>query len=155
MQSSPRFKLFSQPIDRYAIGVIVVLSVMIAVLLWAGDRTAPQVRDFSWQGQKIDATNISFALTFNRPMDRDSVEKNLKFEPPLAGKISWSSRRMSYTPLAPAIYGKSYTVKLEDAYDRFSSEISKKKPVAPFVAASPRLTLILLTSAYRLKNRGD
>jgi hypothetical protein len=135
MQSSPRLKLFSQPIDRYAIGVIVVLSVMIAVLLWAGDRTAPQVRDFSWQGQKIDATNISFALTFNRPMDRDSVEKNLKFEPPLAGKISWSSRRMSYTPLAPAIYGKSYTVKLEDAYDRFSSEISKKKPVAPFVGS--------------------
>ncbi|PZU95410.1 MAG: hypothetical protein DCE90_12745 [Pseudanabaena sp.] len=135
MQFSPRSKLFSQPIDRYAIGVIVVLSVMIAVLLWSGDRTAPQVRDFSWQGQKVDATNVSFTLTFNRPMDRDSVEKNLQIEPPLAGKISWSSRRMSYTPLAPAIYGKSYTVKLENAYDRFSSEISQKKPLKPFVGS--------------------
>ncbi|OIP74262.1 MAG: hypothetical protein AUK48_09680 [Oscillatoriales cyanobacterium CG2_30_44_21] len=133
MQSSPRSKLFAQPIDRFAIGVIAILSVMIAVLLWSGDRTLPQVRDFSWQGQKIDATNISFALTFSRPMDRDSVEKNLQIEPPLAGKISWSSRRMSYTPLVPAIYGKSYTVKLADAYDRFSSEISKKKSIAPFV----------------------
>ena len=135
MQLSPRFKLFSQPLDRYAIGLVAVLSVAIAILLWVGDRTAPQVKDFSWQGQKIDATNISFALTFSRPMDRDSVEQNLKFEPPLAGKISWSSRRMSYTPLAPASYGKSYTVKLENAYDRFASESGEKQAIEPFTGS--------------------
>ncbi|MFM7599669.1 MAG: Ig-like domain-containing protein [Pseudanabaena sp.] len=135
MQLSPRFKLFSQPLDRYAIGLVAVLSVAIAILLWVGDRTAPHVRDFSWQGQKIDATNISFALTFNRPMDRDSVEQNLKFDPPLEGKISWSSRRMSYTPLAPASYGKSFTVKLENAYDRFASESGEKKVIEPFTGS--------------------
>ncbi|WP_434688235.1 Ig-like domain-containing protein [Pseudanabaena minima] len=132
MQLSPRFKLFSQPLDRYAIGLVAVLSVAISILLWIGDRTAPQVRDFSWQGQRIDASNISFSLTFNRPMDRDSVKQNLKFAPPLEGKISWSSRRMSYTPLAPASYGKSYTVKLENAYDRFASESGKKQAIDPF-----------------------
>jgi hypothetical protein len=135
MQLSPRFKLFSQPLDRYAIGLVAVLSVAIAILLWVGDRTAPQVRDFSWQGQKIDATNISFSLTFSRPMDRDSVEQNLKFDPPLAGKISWSSRRMSYTPLAPASYGKSYTVKLENAYDRFARESGEKQAIEPFTGS--------------------
>ena len=135
MQLSPRFKLFSQPLDRYAIGLATLLTVAIAILLWVGDRTAPQVKDFSWQGQKIDATNISFALTFSRPMDRDSVEQNLKFEPPLAGKISWSSRRMSYTPLAPASYGKSYTVKLENAYDRFASESGEKQAIEPFTGS--------------------
>jgi hypothetical protein len=135
MQLSPRFKWFSQPLDRYAIGLVAILSVAIAILLWVGDRTAPQVRDFSWQGQRIDATNISFALTFSRPMDRESVEKNLKFEPPLAGKISWSSRRMSYTPLAPATYGKAYTVKLDNAYDRFASESSQKKAINPFTGS--------------------
>ena len=62
MQLSPRFKLFSQPLDRYAIGLATLLTVAIAILLWVGDRTAPQVREFSWQGQKIDATNISFSL---------------------------------------------------------------------------------------------
>lgn len=132
MQLSPRFKLFSQPIDRYAIGLGVILSIAIAILLWVGDRTVPEVRQFSWQGQKIDAKNISFALAFNRPMDRDSVEKNLIFEPSLAGKFSWSSRRMSYTPLSPATYGKSYTVKLSNAYDRFSGESGQKRAIAPF-----------------------
>ena len=143
MQSNNRFKWFSQlfdrPFDRYALGLAVVLSLAIATLLWTGDRTAPQVREFSWQGQRIDASNISFLLSFNRPMDRESVEKNLKFEPPLAGKISWSARRMSYTPLSPATYGKSYSVKLENAYDRFANESGKsgqsslKIPIAPFV----------------------
>ena len=143
MQSNNRFKWFSQlfdrPFDRYALGLAVVLSVAIATLLWTGDRTAPQVREFSWQGQRIDASNISFLLSFNRPMDRESVEKNLKFEPPLAGKISWSARRMSYTPLSPATYGKSYSVKLENAYDRFANESGKsgqsslKIPIAQFI----------------------
>ncbi len=135
MQLRPRFKWFSQPLDRYAIGLVALLSVAIAVLLWIGDRTAPQVKDFSWQGQRIDATNVSFTLIFNRPMNRESVEQNLKFEPPLSGKISWSSRRMSYTPLAPAIYGKSYTVKLENSYDRFASESGKKITIDPFTGS--------------------
>ncbi|PZO40660.1 MAG: hypothetical protein DCF19_12320 [Pseudanabaena frigida] len=132
MQLSPRFKWFSQPLDRYAIGMVAILSVAIAILLWVGDHTSPQVRDFSWQSQRVDANDTSFSLTFNRPMNRESVEKNLKFDPPLAGKISWSSRRMSYTPLAPATYGKNYTIKLENAYDRFATESEKKIAIEPF-----------------------
>jgi hypothetical protein len=135
MQLSPRFKWFSQPLDRYAIGLVAILSVAISILLWIGDRTAPQVRDFSWQGQRIDASNTAFVLTFNRPMNRESVEQNLKFDPPLLGKISWSSRRMSYTPLAPATYGKSYTVKLDNAYDRFANESGKKIAIEPFTGS--------------------
>ena len=135
MQLKNRFKWFSQPLDRYAIGLVVVLSVAISILLWIGDRTAPQVRGFSWQDQNIDATNTSFTLTFNRPMNRESVEQNLKFDPPIAGKISWSSRRMSYTPIAPAVYGNSYTVKLENAYDRFANESGKKIPIEPFMGS--------------------
>jgi len=132
MQSSPRFKLFSQPLDRYAFGLVAVLSVAIAILLWIGDRTAPQVKNFSWQDQRIDATNASFVLTFNRPMNRESVENNLKFDPPILGKTSWSSRRMSYTPLAPVAYGKSYTIKLENAYDRFANDSDQKITIEPF-----------------------
>jgi len=146
MHLNPRFKWFSQPLDRYALWLITILSVAIAILLWVGDRTAPQVRDFSWQGKKIDANDISFSLTFNRPMNRESVEQNLKFDPPLAGKISWSSRRMSYTPLSPASYGKSYKVLLENAYDRFASESGKKSTIDPFIGEfttpSPRFAYI-------------
>ncbi len=155
MQLSNRFKWLSQPIDRYAIGLALLLSVAIAMLLWIGDRTAPQVREFSWQGQKVSASETSFSLSFNRPMNRESVEQNLRFEPPLAGKISWSSRRMSYTPLAPATYGKSYTVKLENALDRFASESGKKAAIDPFTGnfTTPSLRFAYIGSQEEEKGR--
>lgn len=147
MQSSNLFKGFNQPIDRYAIGLATVLMIAIAILIGIGDRTLPEVKDFSWQNRKIDATNISFVLTFNRPMDRDSVERNLKIEPALEGKISWSSRRMSYTPLSPATYGQSYSLSLENAYDRFGNESRQQKTaIEPFTGnfttPSPRFAYI-------------
>ena len=147
MQSSNLFKGFNQPIDRYAIGLATVLMIAIAILIGIGDRTLPEVKDFSWQNRKIDATNISFVLTFNRPMDRDSVERNLKIEPALEGKISWSSRRMSYTPLSPATYGQNYSLSLENAYDRFGNESRQQKTaIEPFTGnfttPSPRFAYI-------------
>ncbi|MEE3718906.1 Ig-like domain-containing protein [Tumidithrix elongata RA019] len=123
---------FSQPLDRLAITIIVILTILTIVLLWVGDRTAPQVQAFSWQDKQVNAAETTFTMTFNRPMNQESVEANLKFEPPLVGKTSWAGRKMAYTLIVPAIYGKSYTVKLENAFDRFANETGKKTPIQPF-----------------------
>jgi Tol biopolymer transport system component len=124
---------FSQPLDRVAIAVILILSLLIALLLWSGDRTAPLVREFSWQNQEVGADDTGFLLTFNRPMNHESVQENLKLTPQLPGKFSWAGRRMAYTLSAPAIYGKSYQVKLENAYDRFANEAANRTPIQPFI----------------------
>ncbi|CAN1209837.1 SbsA Ig-like domain-containing protein [Tumidithrix helvetica PCC 7403] len=123
---------FSQPLDRLAIAVIAILTLLTIVLLWVGDRTAPVVRDFSWQDKRVSADDTAFTMTFNRPMNQESVVANLKFDPPLAGKTSWAGRKLAYTLIAPAIYGKSYTVKLENAFDLFANETGKKIPIQPF-----------------------
>jgi len=133
MQTANSKKLLSRPLDRIAIVFAIILSVLIGILLWSGDRTLPQVRDFSWQDRQIAADELSFMLTFNRPMDRQSVEQNLKIEPALPGKFSWAGRRMAYTLNAPAVYGKSYKVELKQAFDRFANEISNHRPIQPFV----------------------
>ncbi len=125
-------QLFKQPLDRVAVSLIGILSVLILLLFWTGDRTAPQVREFSWQNQQIQADDVSFVITFNRPMNRDSVEANLKFTPNLPGKISWAGRRMAYTLTAPAVYGKSYILKVENAYDRFANEANNHNTIVPF-----------------------
>jgi Dipeptidyl peptidase IV (DPP IV) N-terminal region len=124
---------FAQSLDRVAIAVIVVLSLLIALLLWSGDRTAPLVREFSWQNKEIGANDTGFLLTFNRPMNHESVEENLKIAPQLLGKFSWAGRRMAYTLTESATYGKSYQVKLENAYDRFANEAANHTPIQPFV----------------------
>ena len=125
-------KNFIQPLDRVALGLILVLTVLILAIISQGDVVKPSVRYFSWENHKIGADDISFTLNFSRPMDIESVENNLEIEPPLAGKISWAGRRMVYTLLTPAPYGEEYTVKLNNAKDKFAAARGTNKSIQPF-----------------------
>jgi hypothetical protein len=126
-------KTFIQPLDRVAIALMVLLSLLIGFMILQGDVVAARVREFSWQNQQIGAEDISFTLHFSRPMDAKSVEANLKIEPPLAGKISWAGRRMVYTLLTPAPYGTNYELRLQDARDRFAEKEGKDRVIQPFI----------------------
>jgi hypothetical protein len=126
-------KTIIQPLDRAAIAMMLLLSLLIGFIILRGDVVAPRVRDFTWQNQQIGAEDIAFSLTFSRPMDIKSVEDNLKIEPPLAGKVSWAGRRMVYTLLTPAPYGTNYKVQLQQAKDKFAQKEGKYKTIQPFV----------------------
>jgi hypothetical protein len=109
------------PIDRTAWILILVLSLVIGILVIKGDRTAPRIRDFTWENRQVGTEDAAFMLTFSRPMDHASVENNLQIKPALPGKASWAGRRMAYTLDAPAPYGENFELKLQGARDRFSS----------------------------------
>ncbi len=128
--SKPTFPL---PLDRAAIALIVVISLVIALLLWGGERIAPKIRDFTWQDRQIGAEDRAFLLTFSRPMDHDSVQKNLRLDPPLLGKTSWAGRRMAYTLDTPAPYGVKFKVELQGARERFGSTGLGKLEMQPYV----------------------
>ncbi|MBO1346208.1 MAG: hypothetical protein EBE86_001835 [Hormoscilla sp. GUM202] len=121
-----------QPLDRVAIALMTTLSIVIVILLMNGVYTAARVRNFSWQDKTVSAEDTAFILTFNRPMDRESVENNMKIEPPLPGKISWAGRKMAYTLTNPVPYGTSFNLQLLGAKDRL---IGQEKTVAnqPFM----------------------
>lgn len=123
---------FWQSLDRTAIVLMLILSLVIGGLLLKGDRTSPRVRDFSWQERQVGAEDRAFIMTFSRPMDRASVEQNLKIDPPLAGKFSWAGRRMAYTLDTPAPYGETYQLSLENARDRFGSAEDSRTQISPF-----------------------
>ncbi|MBE9208053.1 hypothetical protein IQ244_16280 [Nostoc sp. LEGE 06077] len=124
-----------QPLDRVAIALMLLLSLLIGFIILQGDVVSPRVRNFTWQNQQIGSEDIAFSLTFSRPMDTKSVEDNLKIEPPLAGKFSWAGRRMVYTLLTPAPYGTNYKVQLQQAQDKFAEKDSKTKVIQPFVGS--------------------
>ncbi len=129
-----------------------VLIAAIGLTLWVGDRTRPVVRHFSWQEREVRAGDRFFVLEFNRPMNRESVQSNLKIVPELPGKFSWSGLRMAYTPLAPAPYGQEFTVSLTDAFDRFAAETGKAQAIAPFTGrfTTPPPAFLYLDKANRL-----
>ena len=128
---SKSYKLI-QPLDGIAIAVMLLLSMLIGLIIWKGDVVKPSVRNFTWENQQIGAEDLSFSLTFSRPMDFKSIEENLKIDPPLAGKISWTGRRMVYTLLTPAPYGTTYQVKLEQGKDKYSQAEGKNRVMQPF-----------------------
>jgi hypothetical protein len=122
-----------QPLDRAAILLILLLCLLIGGLVLKGDRTAPRVREFTWQNRQVGAEDTAFALTFSRPMAQPSVEQNLRLDPPVPGKFSWAGRRMAYTLDTPAPYGKTFKLELQGARDRFSKNEDARSQMQPFI----------------------
>jgi hypothetical protein len=118
------------PIDRIALTLMAGLAMITIILLWSGDRTLPQVRDFNWQNRNISAEDTAFTLTFNRSIDRASIEKQLRIQPPLPGKISWAGSKMAYTLSQPAPYGNTYQVNLQGAREAIGKATGKE--IVPF-----------------------
>ncbi len=118
------------PLDRIAMTFMAGIAIVTLILLWSGDRTLPQVRDFNWQNRQISADDTAFTLTFNRPVDRASVEQKLTIKPPLPGKTSWAGSKMAYTLTNPAPYGNTYQVDLQGARETIGTTSGKE--IAPF-----------------------
>lgn len=148
-------KAFIQPLDRVAIALMLLLSLLIGFIILQGNVVAARVREFSWQNKQIGAEDISFTLNFSRPMDVKSVEENLKIEPPLAGKVSWAGRRIVYTLLTPAPYGTNYEVQLQNARDRFAEQEGKNRVIQPFTGQFRTRDRVIMYIGADAENRGQ
>ncbi|AFY78953.1 MAG: hypothetical protein IGR93_06905 [Hydrococcus sp. C42_A2020_068] len=130
-----------QPIDKIALTLILILTLVIGGVVLGGQACGtncvfgmkPRVREFSWHNKTVGAEDRAFILDFDRPMDRESVEKNLVINPPLPGKISWAGRRLAYTLDAPVPYGEAYQVKLKNAREHFRGKEEAGQEIKPFV----------------------
>lgn len=148
---------FSQPLDRAALIVMALLSVVITAMLLLGSQALPRVREFSWQDQTVNTDDVAFLLTFTQPMNPQSVEENLRIEPALSGKVSWAGRLMAYTLDLPAPYGETYKVTLPEAqalnrkagFEPFESEFVSRDRVFAYIGVEGdedgRLILFNLT----------
>lgn len=129
-----------QPLDRVALITMTILTIVIVIFVAVGDRTAPKVREFTWQDKQIGAGDEALILSFTRPMNEVSVEENFALEALVSenerelipGRFSWAGRRMAYTLNAPAPYGYEFELTLDSAFDRFSGEQQAKTLLQPF-----------------------
>jgi hypothetical protein len=127
------YQNFREPLDRLALALIGILTVVMMILLIAGDHTSPRVRNFSWQDQQVGVDDQAFILTFSRPMNQNSVEENLRIDPSLPGKISWAGRRMAYTLSQPIPYGQQFELQLQGARDLFAQPGEIEALSDPFI----------------------
>ncbi len=107
----------SQPLDRWVAGITLCNLAIGVILFLLSNPTGPYVRDFNWQQQRVGSQELQMVLTFNRPMDADSVAANLEIQPPLPGRMGKLGRRFFWTLTEPAPYGQTYRVRLQAAVD--------------------------------------
>lgn len=120
------------PLDRIAISVMAILTLLIGCIIVGGDHTVPYVRDFNWQEKSVGIEDTAFILAFNRTMDWPSVEQHLQVTPALPGKLSWAGRRLAYTLTKPIPYGTAFEVTLDQVEEARRSNKNQPKVMQPF-----------------------
>jgi hypothetical protein len=101
--------------DVTILAAMLLLSLLIALVWLGGDRVNLRVTQFSWADRVIGVGDRAFELSFNRPVDRESVKKSLSIVPSLAGKTSWTGKTLVYTLSELPLYGNNYQLKLAGA----------------------------------------
>ncbi|TVQ58950.1 MAG: hypothetical protein EA366_05705 [Spirulina sp. DLM2.Bin59] len=110
-----------------------LLTVPLVALLILGDRSRPQITNFSWENLIIGAQHDYFFLDFNRPMD-GAVLDNLTITPPLPGKGAMVGQRLAYTLEDIPSYGREYQITIEDGAELPRSRRHAARPLTPFSA---------------------
>jgi hypothetical protein len=116
-----------QRFDAIVLASILALCLLIALVFLQGDRVNLRVNEFSWKNKTIGVQDRWFSMQFNRPVDRESIEKNLTIAPSLAGKVSWAGNKLVYTLAELPIYGNNYQVILKDA-----QSLNGDREIAPY-----------------------
>ncbi len=102
----------SRTLEQVFFPFTIVMGLALGSILLLGDQTKPQVKDSNLIDQKLRPEKAYMLFTFNRLMDRASVEEGFTINPPVAGKFSWSGKRFSFTPRRPLIYGQKYNLQI-------------------------------------------
>ncbi len=104
--------------DLVFLAFALILAMLIALVLWRGDRTYPYVKSSSLpESGLVSADTRQLAFAFNREMDRASVEAGFSIEPAAAGRFSWIGKRMAYSFEEPLEYRQDYQIRLVEVRD--------------------------------------
>jgi hypothetical protein len=122
--------------DRLVLATILALIVAIAAVALGGPQVSLKVDYFSWQGRKVGTRDRNFILTFNRPIDRAAIERDLTVTPNLPGKVSWSGDRLTYTLSELPFYGKTYEVRLPLVENPFLGQFATRDRAFAYIGVN-------------------
>lgn len=108
---------FSNKFDRLFLILFLFFTLLIGGLIIFGDQTYPRVTASNLKTEIIPLKTNQIVLTFNRNMDRISVEENFSIKPNLKGKFSWIGKKMAYSFTEPLVAGENLELELIGAKD--------------------------------------
>jgi Tol biopolymer transport system component len=110
---------------RIAITSLALLLLTIGLFVLVPPEQGPRVVAQGPSGDAVSA-NTSIQATFDRAVDRRSVERSLTIEPPVPGVARWQGQALTFDPTGPLLPATTYTVTLaaglRDEQGRATSE---------------------------------
>ncbi len=104
-----------------------LLSVVTGVMIFAAPFSHPYVTQFAVAQGEVSHAGVvdqQLRVTFSRPMDEQSVEKNLTISPPIDGNISWANDTLFFTPKKNLPYQQAFTLTIgKDATDIYHQHL--------------------------------
>lgn len=137
--------------DSWIATLLVVLALAILVLVLIGDRSFPKVAEINLKTIINPAEQKFVELTFNRLMDRKSVEDAFKIEPSITGKFSWAGRSLLFTPDKSFQYGEKYKLTIAETAHSQDGKNLEKKYQMNFGAQSLKIAYLGLEGADKNK----
>ncbi len=99
--------------DRYMLTVIAALVTAIGSLVTLGDRVGIAIIAIDPAHDVRVPANTEIAISFDQPMNSDSVEENFRIAPTVEGKFRWRSSTMVFVPDRPLQPGQIYIYSIE------------------------------------------
>jgi len=98
---------------KWKTALILIAALLLAVLLSAW-LLAPRVEDFEPGESPLHGLQ-PLSISFSRPMNPETVESNISFQPPIQGDFTWneSLNKISFVPHKSWPPGESITVQIE------------------------------------------
>lgn len=133
--------------NKIIISVLIAIYISISLILALGQKSSPEVIEYEISGLKGNTapTRTQVILSFNRVMNRDSVEKNFSIQPQVSGNFAWSGKKMIFTPKTSLNYGTEYKVFLSYAKDSegnamnsFNTKFSTKPNALYYLSGNAR-----------------
>lgn len=87
-----------------------ILAAALAGALWIGPRGAPITLVAQTPNGAAVAVGAPIRLTFARPVDRQSAERQFRIEPYVPGRFFWQESTLTYEPTEPLAPETSYRV---------------------------------------------
>jgi hypothetical protein len=79
-------------LDRAALGSILVLSALTALVILRGDQVGARVRQTTPPPSAVNvSTRSPIALAFTEPMSAPTVLERVRIEPPISGTWRWAA----------------------------------------------------------------
>jgi len=88
------------------------LALALAALIVSGDHVGAQVAGTNPAAGGTLAALAPITVTFDQPMQAESVNSRFSVEPAVAGRVEWAGQVMRFIPTAPFEPGVTYTARL-------------------------------------------